>query len=76
MKAKDKLRNLQGLISEIEELPDSEKVEETVKKNSGSSRPKTRAPRGAEQESLAGGVASMLVSEGERAPDLTSDTEG
>ncbi|KAK7496607.1 hypothetical protein BaRGS_00012259 [Batillaria attramentaria] len=83
MKAKDKLRNLQGLIADIEALPDRDQELEELQKARNALRPRARPSRGAEARLQDGGAGEganvSSVSEGEvipREPDEAGGGDG
>lgn len=68
MKAKDKLRNLQGLIADIEGMPGGEKdVDEMCKAPRQRTAPSTAPDH---QDAGSASVANLSVSEGEMASDI------
>lgn len=79
MKAKDKLRNLQGLIADIEALPDHEQDLEELQKARNALRQRGHPPRGVEARLQDGGAVEgangSTVSEGE-VPALPREGEG
>lgn len=79
MKAKDKLRDLQGLIAAIESMPDGEKMADIAQSGAPAQRP-ARGPQGraieaAPAEDGMGEAGNASVSDGEIPSALSLDPQ-